>query len=191
VGICGGVPVTGDGVEILLGDVIISTSVIQIDLGRQYPDKIVRKGEVEDTLGRANPEIQAFGGRLSGYLVRERLLDKTKQYCTEICTRKGFSNSTYPGPGKDLLYPADYRHKHWRKDCMQGPCICHDYDHQDGEVCESALKSSCDELGCDSTLSVKRSRIQRAMDFVGSNAATAEMKEAEKTCHSLWTNGMQ
>src|SRR5437763_12657624 len=64
VGICGGVPTTAGGGEILLGDVIISTSVIQMDFGRQYPNKFIRKKEAEDTLGRANPEIRSFVGRL-------------------------------------------------------------------------------------------------------------------------------
>ena len=68
VGVCGGVPRTADGVEILLGDVIVSTSVVQIDFGRQYPKKFIRKDRVEDTLGRANPEIQAFIGKASGNL---------------------------------------------------------------------------------------------------------------------------
>jgi nucleoside phosphorylase len=36
VGICGGVPTTAGGVEIVLGNVIISSSVIQVDFGRQY-----------------------------------------------------------------------------------------------------------------------------------------------------------
>jgi len=78
VGICGGVPTTAGGAEILLGDVIISTSVIQIDFGRQYPDKFIRKDTVEDTLGRANPEIRAVLGRASGYLVRRRLEEKNQ-----------------------------------------------------------------------------------------------------------------
>jgi hypothetical protein len=37
--------------SLVLGDVIISTSVIQIDFGRQYPNEFVRKASIEDTLG--------------------------------------------------------------------------------------------------------------------------------------------
>jgi nucleoside phosphorylase len=43
VGVYGGVPTTSDGTEILLGDVIISTLVVQVDFGRQYPNKFIRK----------------------------------------------------------------------------------------------------------------------------------------------------
>jgi nucleoside phosphorylase len=95
VGICGGVPTFSDELEILLGDVIISTSVVQIDFGRQYPNKFVRKELVEDTLGRANPEIRAFVGRLSGHLVRNRLQQKTSLYSDQICA-KGFSSLPIP-----------------------------------------------------------------------------------------------
>ena len=69
VGVCGGVPTTSDGTEILLGDVIISTSIVQVGFGRQFPNKFVRKNNVDDTLGRANLEIWSFLGKLSGYTV--------------------------------------------------------------------------------------------------------------------------
>src|SRR5579871_205144 len=97
VGVCGGVPKTPEATEILLGDVIISTSVIQIDFGRQYPNGFARKRELEDTLGRANPEVRAFVERASGYRVRERLREKTSIFSTQLCARNGFRTSTYPG----------------------------------------------------------------------------------------------
>lgn len=115
VGVCGGVPRTADGAEILLGDVIVSTSVVQIDFGRQYPNKFVRKDSVEDTLGRANPEIRAFLGKASGNLVRGRLKGKTSAFLAQICAKDGFYNSTYPGPENDKLYPSDYQHKHQKR----------------------------------------------------------------------------
>jgi len=178
VGICGGVPTIVDEVEIVLGDVIISTSVIQIDFGRQYPNQFVRKKEVEDTLGRAPPEIRAFVEKASGYLVRRRLKDKTSLFSTEICKKEEFSKSTYPGPENDTLYPAEYRHKHR----IQRSCLCDDWKNQDDDVCESALQSSCDGLGCDDTLSMKRSRIQRAMGFApdGRQVTATEMQEAQR-----------
>jgi nucleoside phosphorylase len=42
--ICGGVPIGINGKEeILLGDVVVSTRLVQFDFGRQYRDKAVRK----------------------------------------------------------------------------------------------------------------------------------------------------
>ena len=52
VGICGGVPQASDNSEILLGNVIISKSIVQYDFGRQYPDKFIRKDTVEGNLSR-------------------------------------------------------------------------------------------------------------------------------------------
>jgi nucleoside phosphorylase len=179
VGICGGVPTTTNGVEIVLGDVIIGTSVIQIDFGRQYPNEFIRKALVEDTLGRANPEIQSFVGKISGRLVLERLQEKTSAYTGQIRKRKGFSKSTYPGPEKDQLFPAEYRHKHWK----QGLCNpCDNCRLIGDDVCEDARKKPCLELGCDKTQLIDRKRLQRALGIGsdGSPIPTAETKEAQK-----------
>jgi nucleoside phosphorylase len=179
VGICGGVPTTANGVEIVLGDVIISTSIIQIDFGRQYPNKFVRKASVEDTLGRANPEIQSFVGQISGRRVVERLQEKTSVYTTQLGARNGFSKSAYPGPEKDQLYPAEYQHKHWQ----QGSCgICDNCHHLNDDVCEGALNKPCAELGCDKNQLIERKRLRAASGIgsVGSHIPTAETKKAQK-----------
>ena len=180
VGVCGGVPRTADGVEILLGDVIISTSVIQIDFGRQYPNKFIKKDGVEDTLGRANPEIRAFVEKASGNLVRGKLKEKTCTFSAQIYAKDEFCNSTYPGPENDKLYPPDYRHKHQKRDsCI----ICGNSQRQDDEVCEFALQSSCAELGCDERLLVERNRIQKAMGLSLDGSpitAASEIGEAQK-----------
>jgi hypothetical protein len=136
---------------------------------------------VNDTLGRANPEIRAFIGKISGRLVSERLQEKIGVYSAQICARKGFSKSAYPGPEKDQLYPAEYRHKHWR----QGSCsLCDNWHHLGDDVCEEALGKSCVELGCDETRLIKRKRLQKALG-IGSDSSqilTAEIKEAQKAC---------
>ena len=88
VGICGGVPITADGAEILQGDVIVSEIMIQIDFGGRYPDKFIRKDTPEDNLGRANPEIRSFLGEVSGQRVLRRLKDKTASYSAELCKKQ-------------------------------------------------------------------------------------------------------
>ena len=167
-------------ISLLLGDVIISTSVIQIDFGRQYPNRFIRKDGVGDTLGRANPEIRAFVGRASGNFVRGKLKEKTHIFSAQICAKDGFYNSTYPGPENDKLYPSSYRHKHQKRDlCI----ICSDSQQEDDEVCEFALQSSCAELGCDDGLLVKRNRIQKAKGLSPDGRPikiTSEIREAQK-----------
>jgi nucleoside phosphorylase len=159
VGVCGGVPTTSDGTEILLGDVIISTSIIQVDFGQQYSNKFIRKNNIDDTLGRANPEIRAFLGKLSGYTTRGRLRQKTCIFSTEICTKEGLHKSAYHGPESDKLFPSGYRHKHQ----SQGSCaVCNSCRNEDDDVCKAALQSSCAELGCDEGMQVRRKRLQNA-----------------------------
>jgi nucleoside phosphorylase len=53
--ICGGVPIRTDGEEILLGDVIISTEIVQDVFGRQLQDRFIRKHTLEDYLRQADP----------------------------------------------------------------------------------------------------------------------------------------
>lgn len=108
---------------------------------------------MEDTLGRASPEIRSFREKIQGHLVRGWLLEKPSRYSTQLCNQEGLDNSSYPGPEKDQLYPAEYRHKHGQKHRQQSPtknhCICDDCKNQDDDVCTAALKISCKDLGCD------------------------------------------
>ena len=63
VGICGGVPFqfgNNQQTEMILGDVVISNSVIEYDFGAQYPVGFNRKSDVKDTLGRPNRDIRGF-----------------------------------------------------------------------------------------------------------------------------------
>ncbi|KND87195.1 hypothetical protein TOPH_08160 [Tolypocladium ophioglossoides CBS 100239] len=57
VGVCGAVPHSRDG-EALLGDVVISKTIIQYDFSRRYPGKFIRKSTIEDNLGRPNRDIR-------------------------------------------------------------------------------------------------------------------------------------
>ncbi|OJJ42522.1 hypothetical protein ASPZODRAFT_1302736 [Penicilliopsis zonata CBS 506.65] len=60
VGICGGIPFLPTGDRVLLGDIIVSDSVIEYDFGRQYLDGFQRKTGVKDTLGRPNREVRGM-----------------------------------------------------------------------------------------------------------------------------------
>ncbi|OGM39418.1 hypothetical protein ABOM_012116 [Aspergillus bombycis] len=74
-GICGGVPFPPSNANIVLGDVIISDSVIQFDFGRQYTDEFKRKSDVKETLGRPNLEIRSILAGLQGHLTNKELRD--------------------------------------------------------------------------------------------------------------------
>ncbi|KAL7820890.1 hypothetical protein V8C26DRAFT_426799 [Trichoderma gracile] len=160
VGICGGVPFgRDDEKEVLLGDVVISTALVQFDLGRQYANKAMRKDTLQDNLGRPNLEIRAFLAKLSGSRGRAMLQAKTSLYLKELCGKEGFHKSSYPGAGNDKLYRAAYRHKHQDTDA---PCICASCHGPYDDVCSVALEASCEELGCHDSELVHRARIDKA-----------------------------
>ncbi|KAK0717711.1 hypothetical protein B0T26DRAFT_802768 [Lasiosphaeria miniovina] len=107
-GICGGVPLTKMGEEVLLGDVVISKSVVQYDLGRQYPDTFATEDSPEDRLGKPNTNILDFVALLETEPERERLRQRTDfflqamQSSSEAQTSGGASYQ-YPGAATDRL----------------------------------------------------------------------------------------
>ncbi|KAL7937888.1 hypothetical protein V8C35DRAFT_290211 [Trichoderma chlorosporum] len=177
VGICGGVPVgTDDENEVLLGDVIISTALVQYDFGRQYENKTVRKDTLQDNLGRPNAEIRAFLAKLSGSRGRRLLRDKTSAYLEGLCNKDGFQDSSYPAE-TDKLYQPTYRHKH-----QDGSCnICANCKGPDDDVCDAALEASCYELRCQDSELVYRARVDKVRS-VGHYryTPTSGMLEAQK-----------
>ncbi|KAL7958815.1 hypothetical protein V8C34DRAFT_281795 [Trichoderma compactum] len=177
VGICGGVPDgTDDEKEVLLGDVIISTALVQFDFGRQYANKAVRRDTLQDNLGRPNAEIRAFLTKLSGSRGRKTLRDKTSTYLEELCDKDDFKQSSYPAE-EDKLYLSTYRHKH-----QDGSCpICSKCNGPEDDVCEAAVESTCEELHCQDSELVCRARVDKARgvgDFT--YTYTAGMLEARK-----------
>ncbi|KAK8112018.1 uncharacterized protein PG998_008475 [Apiospora kogelbergensis] len=131
VGICGVVPFTRDGHEIVLGDVVISDGVIQYDLGRRMPEGFVRKDTLLDSLGRPNTEIRSILAKLQGFRGRKILQKKAAEYLAVIQQEPGLA-AQYPGSKRDKLFDAGYRHV------------------TDGKL--------CDDCGCDGPL-IKRSRL--------------------------------
>ncbi|KAF5673680.1 hypothetical protein FCIRC_7942 [Fusarium circinatum] len=85
IGICGGAPVN-NGIQVHLGDVIISTGIVSYDFGRRYPDGF----EIRDALS------QQLRDRLVGYEARSVAFSasyieaQTQDYNTQE-VRKTFS----------------------------------------------------------------------------------------------------
>lgn len=158
VGVCGAVPPSSShGPQIYLGDVVISVALIPFDFGRQYSNKSVRKKEVEDTLGRADAELRAFVAKMQGRLGLATLRADTSEYLTAICAEPDFVGWKYPGADEDNLYHSSYRHKHQDpSDCD----ICAQCQTDDDGVCDNALESTCDALGCSKSEQVPRDLIQ-------------------------------
>ncbi|OTA01143.1 hypothetical protein A9Z42_0014560 [Trichoderma parareesei] len=160
VGICGGVPFGRDEEkDVLLGDVVISTALVQFDLGRQYTNKFMRKDTLQDNLGRPTSDIRSFLAKLSGSKGRKTLRDKASLYLEELCEKDGFHKSSYPGADNDKLFRPTYRHKHQDPKAL---CICANCHSPYDDVCDVALEASCEELGCHDDELVSRERIDKA-----------------------------
>jgi nucleoside phosphorylase len=146
VGICGGAPYSTDKREIILGDVIISDSVIEYDFGRQYPDGFVRKSGVKETLGQPNQEIRSFLNSLRTSRKQTQIQQQITNHLRDLQGRNERYWS-YPGVLQDILFPASYRHRHYEQGSSVECACIHCYSSQD-PVCETALKNDCQGLGC-------------------------------------------
>ncbi|KAL5089361.1 hypothetical protein Trisim1_005646 [Trichoderma cf. simile WF8] len=161
-GTCGGVPFSGTGDEILLGDVIISRTVIQYDYGRQYPDDFRTRDTTEDVLGRPNKDIRGLVSFLETELARERLEKRATVFLKQIQdlppkgNRRRADIYKYPGARSDRLFEANYRHKHY----LSSQCICAKCHECEDAVCEGSRDLACDVVGCDDQHLIKRKRLE-------------------------------
>ncbi|KIV84987.1 hypothetical protein PV11_00730 [Exophiala sideris] len=143
VGICGGIPYGENQEEIVLGDVIISQALVQYDFGRQYPGGFKRKTGVRDTLGRLSPEIQGNLAKLETRRYKQRIRNNIATFLQDI--QRKLPGTNHPGLANDVLYNSSYVHRHYP------PTIC-DECGKDDEICEVALKTECEQLGCESSM---------------------------------------
>lgn len=157
-GICGGVPQAGK-LEVLLGDVIISSDLIQYDFGRQYSDRFVRKDTIRDSLYGPVKDIRSLLAIFQTEHGREQLQQRTtaflKQLQTNALQKKRRADYSYPGVAEDKLFEPSYRHKHR----VSPTCVCRDCHGRLDPVCDEALDKSCKDLGCDERYLVLRDRI--------------------------------
>ncbi|WYZ42126.1 hypothetical protein EsH8_V_001021 [Colletotrichum jinshuiense] len=152
-GVCGGVPGVGTNNEVFLGDVVISKSIVQYDLGRKYPNRFAPKDTVEDSLGRPNKDIRSLlmnFETLHGRCDLQRRAGQALEQIQQRSTDEGHHNLyRRPAVTEDRLFEPDYLHRH--RDSHG--CGCSESD-----ACEKALTTSCDTLQCEHSRLVFRSR---------------------------------
>ncbi|KAK1242929.1 hypothetical protein MKX08_005741, partial [Trichoderma sp. CBMAI-0020] len=167
VGTCGGVPYTKDNEEVLLGDVVISKTVIQYDIGRQYSHEFLTKDTLEDRLGRPGPNVRSILTVVETNHGRERLESRAAVLLEQLQRHAGRKNLRkpvkyeYPGTLRDRLFRSCYAHKH-----QVLPFRCCD------EVpCDRSHTLSCVDLGCEDDHLVQRQRLndqaQKLSIFIG------------------------
>ncbi|KAF3211180.1 hypothetical protein TWF106_010318 [Orbilia oligospora] len=122
VGVCGAVPfLPKKKEEVILGDVIISDSVVKYDYGRQNPNGFERKSGREEILGPLDPQIQGLLEKLRTKKIRERFQKDTLQFLQIL--QGAEDEYRYPGAKHDILFPAAYLHRAYRPAAL-AECTC-------------------------------------------------------------------
>ncbi|KAH9225153.1 hypothetical protein K456DRAFT_1879191 [Colletotrichum gloeosporioides 23] len=153
-GVCGAVPKPGTENEILLGDVVIGKSMVQYDLGRQYPSSFNQKDDVDDSLSRLNKDVRTFLTTYETHHGRNDLQQRITKILAQI-QQVAIAQDRHcydrPAAQEDVLFEPNYPHRHQD----QSGCVC-----QKGAVCDGATKASCQQLKCDVQHQVSRKRLE-------------------------------
>ncbi|KAF5556344.1 pfs domain-containing protein [Fusarium mexicanum] len=157
VGICGGVPFSHEGTELLLGDVVISDGLVRYDFARQYPDGCLIKNIVSESARKLPVEILGYLAKLKGLSAHKRLRERATEY---LATLSKALEVTEPGVEEDILFESTYGHRHHPPSCCN---ICIDTSGDlTGMICGQAREASCKDLNCDAARSVPRKRQMEA-----------------------------
>ncbi|KAI1387823.1 nucleoside phosphorylase domain-containing protein [Hypoxylon trugodes] len=120
-GTCGCSPKTSEGDEIILGDVIISTGVVQYDLGHRMPEGFKSKKKILDSLGRPNTELRSIVNKIQGIRGRKKLRNNIAE-CLAQFQGVPELEAEYPGIEEDRLFQAEYCHRIDGKSCKECGC---------------------------------------------------------------------
>ncbi|KAF4987406.1 hypothetical protein FGRMN_10390 [Fusarium graminum] len=86
-GVCGGVSTTPSGEEISLGDVVISSSIVEHDIGAPFSDGFADRNNFLDRVGKPPKNILNFVTLLGTDRGREMLEDKAAVHLAELQSR--------------------------------------------------------------------------------------------------------
>ncbi|KAI1176301.1 nucleoside phosphorylase domain-containing protein [Nemania sp. FL0916] len=158
VGICGGVPGSIPGVnEVILGDVVISKTIVQYDFGRRFPNhEFAIKDTIEDRPGRLSRDIRGLIASFDTDGERKSLQQTAGKYLKDlqIEASKMSHNFRYPGAAEDKLFAPNYQHRH------REPQSCYICQVVRNSFCETAAQASCIDLGCDESNLIPRERLR-------------------------------
>ncbi|PWY96248.1 hypothetical protein BO94DRAFT_529639 [Aspergillus sclerotioniger CBS 115572] len=151
VGVCGGVPSNPHReIEIFLGDVIISESVVGYNFDGQHQIGFLKHAE-EGAAGEDIPPspLQSVLRKLETDNYHSRLQEETR---TRLRTLQSQPHGKfhYPGFGSDRLFQPSYLHRHRDTSTCTG-CAT-------DNVCMDAIEASCSDLGCDEDNLLHRER---------------------------------
>ncbi|KAH7312454.1 hypothetical protein B0I35DRAFT_356677 [Stachybotrys elegans] len=165
-GICGGVPYPREGTEVLLGDVAISTSVVQYDFGRLYDDGFKMKDHNGTRRKTPHPSVKGVLKLLETKRQRFEVNRQAIAYLEKIQSADHHANDShdyvYPGISSDRLYEAKYRHRHR----VSSQChACAAWTKDTDPVCDESPVMSCKNLGCGDVHLEWRERTEKKLEF--------------------------
>ncbi|PNS21671.1 hypothetical protein CAC42_1525 [Sphaceloma murrayae] len=136
-GICGGVPMDQNGGrQIFLGDVLISTGLVQHDYGTLLDHGVTRADSLADALARPGLELRSFLSLLQTTSAHKALIRSVTSTLQSHVLIK-------PTPGTDQLYPAGYPHRHRLPGEFCEAC------EGGNDSCSRARELTCEDVGCE------------------------------------------
>ncbi|SPO06456.1 uncharacterized protein DNG_09146 [Cephalotrichum gorgonifer] len=157
VGACGGAPTSTGTDEILLGDVVISTNIVEYENitygtngagdSEDQSDPSLKISIIDDR--QPHPEIRNLLSKLEVEEYREALQDGMAEILSRLPTNK----APYPLALEDRCFEAGYIHKH-----NDGSTCAMCIDEKGGRVCEQVSRFSCVELSCTRDRHIVRGR---------------------------------
>ncbi|EJT72394.1 hypothetical protein GGTG_09260 [Gaeumannomyces tritici R3-111a-1] len=157
VGVCGGLPQINNK-NAFLGDVVVSTSLLNYDFGTQYTDHFAVKFDIQNTLGPPSSKLQS----LLSFLEREHDMGRLKESAAKnlgqlqarASEKRRKANYKSPSHDLDLIFPSDYEHIDRKEDCAE----C---DATPRRFCEPVTRKTCDDAGCEDDRQVCRGDARR------------------------------
>ncbi|KAI0101170.1 purine and uridine phosphorylase [Daldinia grandis] len=141
VGVCGGIP-RNKLVDIMLGDVVISTEVVEYGLGRQMTHEL---RPINPLGNKPNEELRAYLNKMQGQRDMLKLKERAVQYLASPSLVPGQTKPKHLGMDKDNLFVSTHRHKHHEKGRCESCDKCLD---DNGIPCAASETSDCAALGC-------------------------------------------
>ncbi|KAF2227631.1 hypothetical protein BDZ85DRAFT_5695 [Elsinoe ampelina] len=154
-GVCGGVPYDkSESRQIFLGDLIISTSIVQYDHGRQHPAGFQRHRHVDQVLGRPDTRLRGLVSKLRASHLRTDM--ETAMASNLQLLQNDQHGASWPAVEDDLLFDSAHLHKHHSS--SQVKVTCATCASSVSSICQDAPFLTCASLHCSEGANQTRSQ---------------------------------
>lgn len=146
--------------KMLLSDIIISKTIVQYDISRQYPNSFEISDHFSDQLGDITESVKSLVVALEADHWRKYLEGQAvgflKQMQKHTSSKEQQVEYKYPGAVSDRLFEPGYRHKHQ----ISILHLCGECRNSSGLTYDKSRELSCEELRCSDNYAVQRNRLE-------------------------------